>query len=63
MDEQVLTPDEAAAFLKVGKQRVLRLARRGDVPSIRLGGRDVRFYVSDLIAIKRRTKAEAGASA
>jgi hypothetical protein len=30
MNEQVLTRDEAAAFLKVGKQRLLRLARRGD---------------------------------
>jgi excisionase family DNA binding protein len=60
MDEQVLTPDEAAAFLKVGKQRVLRLARRGDIPSIKLGARDIRFYVSDLSRIKRR-EAEATA--
>ena len=52
--EQVLAPDEAAAFLKVGKQRVLRLARRGQIPSIKLGPRDIRFYVSDLSRIRRR---------
>jgi excisionase family DNA binding protein len=60
MDERVLTPEEAAAFLKVGKQRVLRLARRGDIPNIKLGARDIRFYVSDLSKIQRR-EAEATA--
>jgi excisionase family DNA binding protein len=62
MDDEVLTPSEAAVFLKTGEQRVLRLARKGEIPSFRLGKRDVRFYASDLRRI-RRANAEAEASA
>jgi excisionase family DNA binding protein len=43
----VYDPDEVAAFLKLNRQHVLRLARRGLLPSIKLG-RFVRFPVADL---------------
>jgi excisionase family DNA binding protein len=52
-DDEILTPAEAAVFLKTGEQRLLRLARKGEIPSFRLGKRDVRFYASDLRRIRR----------
>jgi excisionase family DNA binding protein len=51
--DEVLTPSEAAVFLKTGEQRLLRLARKGEIPSFRLGKRDIRFYASDLRRIRR----------
>src|SRR5262249_6271140 len=62
MDDEVLTPSEAAVFLKTGEQWLLRLARKGEIPSFRLGKRDVRFYASDLRKI-RRVNAQAVATA
>jgi excisionase family DNA binding protein len=56
----VTKPSEAAVFLKTGEQRLLRLARKGEIPSFRLGKRDIRFYASDLRRIRRaNAKAEA----
>src|SRR5690349_2574078 len=46
MDDEVLTPSEAAVFLKTGEQRLLRLARKGEIRSFTLGKRGVRFYRS-----------------
>jgi excisionase family DNA binding protein len=62
MDDEVLTPSEAAVFLKTGEQRLLRLARKGEIPSFRLGKRGVRFYASDHRKIRRVT-AQAAATA
>jgi excisionase family DNA binding protein len=59
-DDEVLTPTEAALFLKTGEQRLLRLARKGEIPSFRLGKRGIRFYASDLRKM-RRAHAEATA--
>jgi excisionase family DNA binding protein len=55
--DEVLTPSEAAVFLKTGEQRVLRLARKGEIPSFRLGKRDVRFYASDLRRLAKEATA------
>lgn len=40
---QCLTPDEAAKYLRVSKATVLREARAGRLPCVRIGRRIVRF--------------------
>jgi len=37
-DEEILTLDEVAAFLKPGKRTVYRFAQNGDIPAFKLGG-------------------------
>lgn len=37
--EDIMTVSEVAAFLKVSTQTIYNLARRGDLPSTKLGGR------------------------
>lgn len=41
------TPDEAAEYLQISKRTVLDLARRGDIPAQKVGGR-WRFSPSQL---------------
>ena len=36
--ERYLTTDEVAAYLKVGRETVYRLVRRGQMPAVRDGG-------------------------
>jgi excisionase family DNA binding protein len=48
--EPLLTPDEAGAFLRVHEKTVIRFAREGIVPGLRLGGKLWRFRKSDLEA-------------
>lgn len=36
-NDEVLTPDEAAQLLKVSKKTLLRHAREGQVPGVKLG--------------------------
>ena len=43
MDKQILVVDEVAEMLRVGRQRVYELVRRGAIPVIRLGDRQYRF--------------------
>jgi excisionase family DNA binding protein len=47
--DEVLTADEAAALLKVSKKTVLRQARVGDLPAVKVG-RSWRFLRSQLLA-------------
>jgi excisionase family DNA binding protein len=47
--EPLLTPSEAAAYLRVHAKTVIRLARRGQIPGLRLG-KHWRFRHSDLAA-------------
>jgi hypothetical protein len=49
----------AAVFLKTGEQRLLRLARKGEIPSFRLGKRDIRFYAADLRKMRREAEVPA----
>ncbi len=46
--DEVLTPDEAARLLKVSKKTLLRHARDGQVPGVKLG-RVWRFRRSELL--------------
>jgi excisionase family DNA binding protein len=46
-DGEILTLDEVAAYLKVGKRTVYRLAQKGDIRTFKLGG-TWRFRRSDL---------------
>lgn len=43
MDKQILVADEVAEMLRVDRQRIYELARRGAIPVIRLGERQYRF--------------------
>lgn len=43
MDKQILVADEVAEMLRVDRQRVYELVRRGAIPVIRLGERQYRF--------------------
>ncbi len=45
--ERYLTPDEAAAYLRVCRTTVYRLARAGQIPAVRVGGQ-WRFHKRDL---------------
>ncbi len=46
--DEVMTPDEAALFLKVSKKTVLRQARLGELPAGKVG-RAWRFRRSELL--------------
>ncbi|MGO4281532.1 helix-turn-helix domain-containing protein [Cupriavidus sp. RAF20_2] len=46
-DDEILTLDEVAAYLKAGKRTVYRLAQKGDIPAFKLGG-TWRFRRSEL---------------
>jgi len=37
MDDDIMTPDEAAKFLKVSKSFICRKAKTKEIPAIRLG--------------------------
>lgn len=46
-DGEILTLDEVAAYLKVGKKTAYRLAQQGQIPGFKLGG-TWRFRHSEL---------------
>jgi len=46
-EDEILTLDEVAAYLKAGKRTVYRLAAEGKLPAFKLGG-TWRFRRSDL---------------
>lgn len=54
--DEVLTPDEAAQLLKVSKKTLLRHARAGDIPGVKLG-RVWRFRRSELLDLVTTTRA------
>ncbi len=43
MEQQILIAGEVAEILRVDRQRVYELVRRGAIPVIRLGDRQYRF--------------------
>ena len=43
--------DEAAEFLRLSRFTVFRLAKTGEIPSVKLGGRNIRFKGDDLLKI------------
>ncbi len=46
-DDEILTLDEVAAYLKAGKRTVYRLAQKGEIPAFKLAG-TWRFRKADL---------------
>jgi excisionase family DNA binding protein len=44
---KVLTIPEVSEYLRVSRQTIYRLLRRGDIPAFRIGG-DWRFNIEDL---------------
>ncbi|AWP24643.1 AlpA family transcriptional regulator [Acidiferrobacter sp. SPIII_3] len=46
-EDEILTLDEVAAYLKAGKRTVYRLAQKGEIPAFKLGG-TWRFRRSEL---------------
>jgi excisionase family DNA binding protein len=47
VENEILTLEEVAAYLKAGKRTVYRLAQKGDIPAFKLGG-TWRFRRSEL---------------
>src|SRR5690242_10037940 len=48
----VLTADEAAAELRIGRLQLLRLVTRHDIPVLRINRREVRFDAIAMAAVK-----------
>lgn len=46
-DDEILTLDDVAAYMKAGKRTVYRLAKKGAIPAFKLGG-TWRFRRSEL---------------
>jgi len=56
MIDKLLTVDEVAEYLRLNRETVLRKARKGEIPAIKLGYRSYRFY-KDQIDEWLKTKA------
>ena len=46
--DELLTPDEVSAILKVSKPWLYAQVQRGRFPSVRFNGRSLRFKASDI---------------
>jgi excisionase family DNA binding protein len=56
MGQPLLTAPEVAKLLAVSRERVWSMSRRGEIPTVRLGPREVRYRPEDIDAwIARRT--------
>lgn len=44
MMEKLLTVDEVAEYIRLNRETVLRKARKGEIPAIKMGYRSYRFY-------------------
>ena len=54
--ERLLTAVQVAELLAVPKTRVWSMSRRGEIPTVRIGAREVRYRPEDIDAwIARRT--------
>ena len=61
MEDEIMTTEEAAKFLKVSEQHVRNLKRQGELTLIMRGRRYTRYRKSDLIAfLDRYTKKKGG---
>lgn len=58
MEREALRPNEAAALIGVGRNRMRQLVLSGELPTVRLGPRSVRIPVSALRDWLRRRAAE-----
>jgi excisionase family DNA binding protein len=58
MTEPLLTAVQVAELLAVPKTRVWSMSRRGEIPTVRIGSRELRYRPADIEAwIARRTTA------
>lgn len=56
MTQRLLTAVEVADLLAVPKTRIWSMSRRGEIPTVRLGPREVRYRPEDIdVWIARRT--------
>jgi len=46
--ERLMTVDEVAQYLRLNREVVLRKARKGELPAVKLGTRTYRFYREQL---------------
>jgi excisionase family DNA binding protein len=51
--DQLLTADDLAARWRVRREMIYRLAREGDLPTVRLGPRYVRFSLSAIAEFEK----------
>jgi uncharacterized protein len=59
--ERLMTVDEVAQYLRLNREVVLRKARKGELPAVKLGTRSYRFYREQLdewLRSKSTTEAE-----
>ncbi len=49
--QQLYKADEAAEFLRLSRFTIFRLAKSGQIPTVKLGGRNIRFKGDDLLKI------------
>ena len=62
-EDEILTIDEVAAYLKAGKKTVYRLAQKGEIPSFKLGGTwrfrrtELSLWIASQIAMKNEDRA------
>ncbi len=56
MEDELLTIEEVARFLKVSEGHVYKLMRQGKLPVIRVGKKYTRIERSDLLAFIQRHK-------
>jgi excisionase family DNA binding protein len=60
VSERLLKAEEVAVLLAVPKTRVWSMSRRGEIPTVRIGPREVRYRPEDIDAwIARRTTSRA----
>ncbi len=48
--EKLLTVDEVAEYIRLNRETVLRKARKGEIPAIKMGYRSYRFYKDQIDA-------------
>ena len=62
-EDEILTIDEVAAYLKAGKKTVYRLAQKGEIPSFKLGGTwrfrrtELSLWIASQIAMQNEDRA------
>ena len=57
--ERLLTTDEVAEYLRLNRETVLRKARKGEIPAIKMGYKSYRFHkdqIDDWLKVKAETK-------
>lgn len=57
--DKLLTVDEVAEYLRLNRETVLRKARKGEIPAIKMGYRSYRFHrkqIDEWLKAKAETK-------